>query len=246
MNILNIRAGLASAPRSRRWRSARPRSRLRPPPAAAQGQAARHLPPERARSSVDRQGSGRPAAQPMAECWTPTKVADVQVRPRQINLFGKGSRRSDGLSRPQPTALSSMPPTSASARTCASINEMLHLAMPEANIQVDARSARSCGLTGTVASPDDIAVEAQPLTASKSHVGAALKTAGQPPEDGDPASGHTQGPHRRSEPLPAQADRRQPAQPRPTGGFQFGIGREAGRSMSPPARQIRSPVSAEP
>ena len=65
-------------------------------------------------------------------------------------------------------------------------------------------------LTGTVASPDDVA-EAQRLV--QAYVGD-RHASRQPAALGDPAAGQPQGPYRRSQPQPGQADRRQPAQPR--------------------------------
>jgi hypothetical protein len=117
-----------------------------------------------------------------------------------------------------------MPPTSASART-------------------SARSTRCCAwrcrkrhpgdadeqsrlLTGTVASPT---TRPRPRQLVSAMLVQAMSANGhvqvrQPPALGDAAAGQRSRSDRRSQPQPGQADRRQPADPRPTGGFQFGIG----------------------
>ena len=104
-------------------------------------------------------------------------IADVQVRSAtQLYVFGKGSGRNHGLSRPARMAASFMPPTSASATTSARSDEMLRLAMPEANVQATPMNNLVL-LTGTVASPTDVE-EAQRLV--QAYVGEGT-AGGQPP-----------------------------------------------------------------
>ena len=82
-------------------------------------------------------------------------VADVQVRSaNQVYIFGKGPARPPS-SPPTRPATRSTRPTSGSAHNIASVDEMLKLAMPEAQIRVTPMNGTVL-LTGTVAAPDDV------------------------------------------------------------------------------------------
>ena len=186
-------------------------------PAAAQSHAAR---PSETLNLSQNTGTLVRLSEPMTDVFVANEsIADVQVRsPTQLYVFGKGS----GETTVYATSKSGHVVYAANVRVAnnvGSLNEMLHLAMPEAMIQATPMNNLVL-LTGTVASPDDIDV-AQHLV--ESYVGERPQR-GQPPQDGDPAAGHAQGPHRRNEPLRDQADRRQPAQPRHGSTSLFGIG----------------------
>jgi pilus assembly protein CpaC len=93
---------------------------------------------------------------PMSDVFVANdKVADVQVRStRELYIFGKGS----GETTVYATAKSGRAIYSATVRVgtnLGSLTEMLHLAMPEAQIQATPMNGLVL-LTGTVASPDDL------------------------------------------------------------------------------------------
>jgi pilus assembly protein CpaC len=92
------------------------------------------------------------------------KVADVQVRSAsELYIFGKGS----GETTVYATSKSGRVVYSATVRVgtnIGSLDEMLHMAMPEANIRATPMNGLVL-LTGTVASPDDME-EAQRLAAA--------------------------------------------------------------------------------
>jgi pilus assembly protein CpaC len=93
---------------------------------------------------------------PMSDVFVANdKVADVQVRStRELYIFGKGS----GETTVYATSKSGSAIYSATVRVgtnLGSLTEMLHLAMPEAQIQATPMNGLIL-LTGTVASPDDL------------------------------------------------------------------------------------------
>jgi pilus assembly protein CpaC len=102
-------------------------------------------------------------SEPMSDVFVANdSIADVQVRSsNQLYVFGKGS----GETTIYATAKNGRVVYAANVRVgnnISSVGEMLHLAMPEANIQATPMNNLLL-LTGTVANPDDIA-EAQRLT----------------------------------------------------------------------------------
>lgn len=108
-------------------------------------------------------------SEPMSDIFVANDaVADVQVRsPTQLYVFGKGS----GETTVYATAKNGRVVYAANVRVgnnISSVGEMLHLAMPEANIQATPMNNLVL-LTGTVPNPDD-AAEAQRLT--QAYVGA--------------------------------------------------------------------------
>src|SRR6185437_6839204 len=107
-------------------------------------------------------------SEPMSDVFVANDaIADVQVRSStQLYVFGK----SDGETTVYATSKGGHVVYAANVRVgnnISSLGEMLHLAMPDANIQATPMNNLVL-LTGTVASPDDIA-EAQRLT--KAYVG---------------------------------------------------------------------------
>ena len=119
-------------------------------------------------------------SEPMTDVFVANDtVADVQVRSStQLYVFGKGS----GETTVYATAKSGRVVYAANVRVgnnIGSVGEMLHLAMPDANIQATPMNNLVL-LTGTVANPDDVA-EAQRLTqayvGSDSQVVSRLKSA---------------------------------------------------------------------
>lgn len=108
-------------------------------------------------------------SEPMSDVFVANDgIADVQVRsPTQLYVFGKGS----GETTVYATTKGGRVVYAANVRVgnnIASLGEMLHLAMPDANIQAMPMNNLVL-LTGTVANPDDVA-EAQRLT--QAYVGA--------------------------------------------------------------------------
>ena len=102
-------------------------------------------------------------SEPMSDVFVANdSVADVQVRSSsQLYVFGKAS----GETTVYATAKNGRVVYAANVRVgnnISSVGEMLHLAMPEANIQATPMNNLVL-LTGTVANPDDVA-EAQRLT----------------------------------------------------------------------------------
>ena len=100
---------------------------------------------------------------PMSDVFVANdSIADVQVRSStQLYVFGKGQ----GETTVYATAKNGRVVYAANIRVgnnISSLGEMLHLAMPDANIQAMPMNNLVL-LTGTVASPDDVA-EAQRLT----------------------------------------------------------------------------------
>src|SRR4051812_2235140 len=121
-------------------------------PAAAQSHAAR--PSETLNLS---QGTGTLVrlSEPMSDVFVANdSIADVQVRSStQLYVFGKGT----GETTVYATAKSGHVVYAANVRVAnnvGSVNEMLHLAMPEASVQATPMNNMVL-LTGTVASPDD-------------------------------------------------------------------------------------------
>jgi pilus assembly protein CpaC len=110
-------------------------------------------------------------SEPMTDVFVANdSIADVQVRsPTQLYVFGKGT----GETTVYATTKSGRVVYAANVRVAnnvGSLNEMLHLAMPEAMIQATPMNNLVL-LTGTVASPDDIDV-AQHLV--ENYVGSGL------------------------------------------------------------------------
>lgn len=102
-------------------------------------------------------------SEPMSDVFVANDtIADVQVRSsRQLYVFGKGQ----GETTVYATAKNGRVVYAANVRVgnnISSVDEMLHLAMPDASIQATPMNNLVL-LTGTVASPEDIA-EAQRLT----------------------------------------------------------------------------------
>jgi len=101
-------------------------------------------------------------SEPMSDVFVANdSIADVQVRsPTQLYIFGKGK----GETTVYATAKSGRVVYAANVRVgnnISSVGEMLHLAMPDSNIQAMPMNNLVL-LTGTVAGPDDVA-EAQRL-----------------------------------------------------------------------------------
>ncbi len=137
-------------------------------PAAAQSHAAR---PSETLNLSQNTGTLVRLSEPMTDVFVANEaIADVQVRsPTQLYVFGKGS----GETTVYATSKSGHVVYAANVRVAnnvGSLNEMLHLAMPEAMIQATPMNNLVL-LTGTVASPDDIDV-AQHLV--ESYVGTGL------------------------------------------------------------------------
>ena len=102
-------------------------------------------------------------SEPMSDIFVANdSIADVQVRsPTQLYVFGKGS----GETTVYATSKGGRVVYAANVRVgnnISSLGDMLHLAMPDANIQATPMNNLVL-LTGTVANPDDVA-EAQRLT----------------------------------------------------------------------------------
>jgi pilus assembly protein CpaC len=102
-------------------------------------------------------------SEPMSDVFVANdSIADVQVRSSsQLYVFGKGA----GETTIYATAKNGRVVYAANVRVgnnISSVSEMLHLAMPDANIEATPMNNLML-LTGTVASPDDVA-EAQRLT----------------------------------------------------------------------------------
>ena len=102
-------------------------------------------------------------SEPMSDVFVANEgIADVQVRSStQLYVFGKGA----GETTVYATSKSGRVVYAANVRVgnnLSSVGEMLHLAMPDANVQVTPMNNLVL-LTGTVANPDDVA-EAQRLT----------------------------------------------------------------------------------
>ena len=102
-------------------------------------------------------------SEPMSDVFVANEtIADVQVRsPSQLYVFGKSS----GETTIYATSKSGRVVYASNVRVgnnISSVGEMLHLAMPDANVQVTPMNNLVL-LTGTVANPDDVA-EAQRLT----------------------------------------------------------------------------------
>ena len=201
-----IAAARSWAPPWPRWPSASAPSPPPLPPAAAGRQ-----PRAPRRRSICRSTTGKlvrlPA--PMSDLFIANdQIADVQVRsPTQFYVFGKSARRDHGLCHRQvgPRVYAANVRVGSNL---GSVDQMLHLAMPEAIIQATPMGNMVL-LTGTVASPED-ATRRAPGDGFRRR----RRAGRQSPEVGDPAAGQPARPHRRSQPQRRQADRRQPAQPR--------------------------------
>ena len=130
-----------------------------PAPALAQSRAAQ---PSETLNLSQGTGSLVRLSAPMSDVFVANDaIADVQVRsPTQLYIFGKGR----GETTVYATAANGRVVYGANVRVgnnISSVDEMLHMAMPEASIQATPMNNLVL-LTGTVASPDD-AAEAQRL-----------------------------------------------------------------------------------
>lgn len=149
---------------------------LAPAPAAAQSASSDYKPTGQLLLSI---GEGQMISLPksVASVWTSNpKVADVYVNSaRQINIFGKDEGEATIIA----TAANGSVVYGTDVRVSqniTSVDQMLHAAMPQADIRV-LNAGQIAVLTGTVASPDD-ASQAQQLVSAMLNPGIDLSKEG--------------------------------------------------------------------